>query len=264
MALDLDDRRRAMLAEMGIRVWLLKQPRATPVRPVTVETFAEPPVATSPMAVRNLGAMGWDDLEAAVKACEACELCAHRQQPVFGVGSRYADWMVIGDAPNQMEELDQQPFVEDRGILLDNMLAAIGLARNAELEASAKTVVSVSATDHKKAKRGVLVTHAVKCRPPGDRNPVQGEIDRCGAILRRQIDLVQPKLVLLVGRIAVRSVLQTDQPIGRSRAKAHPVQSTLAVVTYPPEHLIRHPEDKAKAWEDLCLAMNAAEREITR
>ena len=110
----------------------------------------------------------------------------------------------------------------------------------------------------------MFVTHAVKCRPPSDRNPVQGEIDRCGAILRRQIDLVQPKLVLLVGRIAVRSVLQTDQPIGRSRAKARPVQSTLAVVTYPPEHLIRHPEDKAKAWEDLCLAMNAAEREITR
>ena len=110
----------------------------------------------------------------------------------------------------------------------------------------------------------MLVTHAVKCRPPGDRNPVQGEIDRCGAILRRQIDLVQPKLVLLVGRIAVRSVLQTDQPIGRLRGTAHPVQNTLAVVTYPPEHLVRHPQDKAKAWEDLCLAMNAAEREITR
>lgn len=264
MALDLDDRRRAMLAEMGIRVWLLKQPRATPVRPVTVETVAEPPVATPPMAVRNLGAMGWDDLQAAVKTCEACELHAHRQQPVFGVGSRYADWIVIGDVPNQMEERDQQPFVEDRGILLDNMLAAVGLARNAELEASAKTAVPASAADHKRAKRGVFVTHAVKCRPPADRNPVQGEINQCSAILWRQIELVQPKLVLLVGRIAVRSVLQTDQPIGRLRGTVHAAQNTLAVVTYPPEHLIRHPQDKAKAWEDLCLAMNAAEREITR
>ena len=94
--------------------------------------------------------MGWEDLQAAVKTCEACELHAHRQQPVFGVGSRYADWMVIGDAPNQMEERGQQPFVGDSGILLDNMLAAVGLARNAELEASAKTAVPASAADHKK------------------------------------------------------------------------------------------------------------------
>ena len=208
--------------------------------------------------------MGWNDLQAAVKTCEACELHAHRQQPVFGVGSRYADWMVIGDAPNQLEEHDQQPFVEDKGILLDNMLAAIGLARNAELEASAKTAVPLSAAGHRTAKRGVFVTHAVKCRPPCDRNPVQGGINQCSAILRRQIELVQPKLVLLVGRIAVRSVLQTDQPIGRLRGTEHAAQNTLAVVTYPPEHLIRHPQDKAKAWEDLCLAMNAAEREITR
>lgn len=264
MALDLDDRRRAMLAEIGIRVWLPRQPSATSVPPAAADPVATPSIAPPPTVGRTLGAKGWDDLQAAVKACEACEMCAHRQQPVFGVGSRYADWMVIGDAPNQMEERDQQPFVGDRGILLDNMLAAIGLARNAEMDASAKTAVPVSAVQHKKAKRGVFVTHAVKCRPPADRNPMQGEINQCSAILRRQIELVQPKLVLLVGRIAVRSVLQTDQPIGRLRGMAHPVQNTLAVVTYPPEHLIRHPQDKAKAWEDLCLAMSAVEQEVTR
>lgn len=253
-----------MLAEMGIRVWLPKHPSATSVPPAAAEPVAEPSIAPPPTAGRNLGVMGWDDLQAAVKTCEACELHAHRQQPVFGVSSRYADWMVIGDAPNQMEERDQQPFVEDRGILLDNMLAAVGLTRNAELEANAKTGVPASAADHKRAKRGVFVTHAVKCRPPSDRNPVQGEINQCSAILRRQIELVQPKLVLLVGRLAVRSVLHTDQPIGRLRGTAHRVQNTLAVVTYPPEHLIRHPQDKAKAWEDLCLAMSAVEQEVTR
>jgi len=189
--------------------------------------------------------MDWDTLQASVAECRACGLCQGRKNTVFGVGDRSARWMVIGEAPGENEDLQGEPFVGQAGKLLDNMLAAIGLNR---------AVVGAQ-----EGQSGVYIANTLKCRPPGNRNPEPVELQTCAPYLARQVALVQPAIILAMGRFAVQSLLQTTEPIGKLRGRVHQAQGVPVVVTYHPAYLLRNPADKAKAWADLCLALQTAQ-----
>ena len=266
---ELDARARAMLEEMGVRVWWpMPQAQAsvpesdaaspavqdapavqavqaptTPVRAAAVRTQlpeltpAAKPVAMAPGPLPEVQDLGWPALEQAVQQCQACGLCQSRKNTVFGVGDVQAQWMVIGEAPGENEDLQGQPFVGQAGKLLDNMLRAIGLDRQATGQA------------------GVYIANTLKCRPPGNRNPEPQELSTCAPYLVRQVQLVKPRIILAMGRFAVQSLLQTSEPIGKLRGRVHQYQGVPVVVTYHPAYLLRNPADKAKAWADLCLAL---------
>jgi DNA polymerase len=148
------------------------------------------------------------------------------------VGDRNADWLIIGEAPGADEDRLGEPFVGQAGKLLDAMLASIGLARG----------------------DNVYITNVLKSRPPGNRNPEPDEVAACRPYLLAQIELIQPKLILALGRFAAQSLLDTDEAIGRLRGRVHRFQGVPLVVTYHPAYLLRTLSDKARAWEDLCLA----------
>ena len=202
--------------------------------------------------------MDWPQLEATVAACRACGLCEGRTQTVFGVGDRAADWMVIGEAPGENEDRQGQPFVGQAGKLLDAMLAAIGLSRQTAgtTESIAADADPPSADSQKDSNSGVYIANVLKCRPPANRNPQPDEIAQCEPYLRRQVALVQPRIILAMGRFAVQSLLQTTEPIGRLRGRVHPYEGVPVIVTYHPAYLLRALPEKAKAWQDLCLALD--------
>lgn len=283
----LDARQRAMLAEMGVRVWA-PRPMATavaeapvsvplpvsggkrraegaaaapapvraPAAPTSAPVAAErpvapravPPAAPSTAAPAGVSArrpdgverMDWPALQAAVAGCEACGLCRSRRNTVFGVGDTQADWMVIGEAPGEHEDRQGEPFVGAAGQLLDNMLRAIGRSRTGS------------------ADQATYIANVLKCRPPANRNPLPEEVAQCEPFLARQVALVRPKIILAMGRFAVQSILKTDEPIGRLRGRVHQYEGVPVVVTYHPAYLLRTPADKAKAWADLCLALETA------
>lgn len=192
--------------------------------------------------------MDWAELRAAVVGCRACGLCEKRTQTVFGVGHPQAHWMIVGEAPGEQEDAQGEPFVGKAGQLLDRMLAAAGLTR--------QDGDPVHAPDQ--AARQVYIANVLKCRPPGNRNPEPQEVLRCEPYLRRQIALVQPRLILAMGRFAVQSLLGSQEAIGRLRGRIHRLDGLPPViVTYHPAYLLRNPVDKAKAWDDLCLAARA-------
>ena len=174
--------------------------------------------------------MDWDTLQASVAQCRACGLCKSRKNTVFGVGDRQAQG---------------EPFVGQAGKLLDNMLKAIGLSRSVE--------------GAKDGQAGVYIANTLKCRPPGNRNPEPVELTTCAPYLVRQVALVQPRIILAMGRFAVQSLLQTTEPIGKLRGRVHQYQGVPVVVTYHPAYLLRNPADKAKAWADLCLALKTVQ-----
>lgn len=182
----------------------------------------------------------WTILRQKVAACRACSLCETRQQTVFGVGDEQADWMIIGEAPGAEEDRVGEPFVGPAGKLLDSMLAAVGKSRQ----------------------RGVFIANVLKCRPPGNRDPSPEEAERCAPFLRRQIELVAPKLILVLGKVAAQSLLRTDASIASLRGRIHAwhdgALSIPLVVTYHPAYLLRAPVEKAKAWGDLQLALRAS------
>jgi len=185
-----------------------------------------------------------EGLVEAIHACRACGLCEGRQRAVPGVGAMPAGWMVVGEAPGEQEDRQGEPFVGPAGQLLDAMLAAMDLHRAAPEPA-----------------RQVFIANTVKCRPPRNRNPEPAEMDACRPFLLRQIELVNPKLVLLFGRIAAQSLLGTDEALGKLRGRVHRLaDGRPAIVTYHPSYLLRQPQDKLKAWEDLCLAMDTFEQ----
>jgi DNA polymerase len=177
--------------------------------------------------------MDWETLEQTVAACRACGLCEGRRNTVFGVGDRRADWLVVGEAPGEQEDLQGEPFVGPAGQLLDNMLRGIGLARG----------------------QGAYIANVLKCRPPGNRNPEPAEVAQCEPYLRRQVALLQPRIILAMGRFAVQSLLGTTEPIGKLRGRAHQYQGVPVVVTFHPAYLLRNLPEKAKTWADLCLAL---------
>lgn len=174
----------------------------------------------------------WDTLADAVAHCTACKLHTSRTQGVLGVGDQQADWLIIGEAPGAEEDAQGEPFVGQAGKLLDAMLASIGLTRG----------------------DNVYITNILKSRPPGNRNPEPDEIAACRPYLLAQIELIRPKIILALGRVAAQSLLDSDEAVGRLRGKAHQFEGVPLVVTYHPAYLLRNLPDKAKAWEDLCLA----------
>ncbi|MFO1420097.1 MAG: uracil-DNA glycosylase [Candidatus Competibacteraceae bacterium] len=190
-----------------------------------------PPPATGREA--RIARMGWEDLAAEARQCQACGLCATRAQAVFGVGDRRAEWLVVGEAPGADEDRLGEPFVGRAGKLLNPMLLAIGLRREQ-----------------------AYIANILKCRPPENREPTPGEAVCCRPFLERQIALIQPRIILAVGRIAAQNLLDTDTQIGKLRGRVHrfgPARIPL-VVTYHPAYLLRSPREKRKSWDDLRLA----------
>jgi DNA polymerase len=181
--------------------------------------------------------LAWNELPAAVADCQACGLCQSRQRTVAGVGLPGAHWMIVCEAPDAAEEAAGEPATGPAGQLLDAMLRAVGLSREADDVA-----------------RQVVITPAVKCRPPRDRKPDVAELAACAPILARQVALVQPRVILAMGKVAIRQLLGSDEPLGRLRGQVHDYQGAAVIATYDLPYLIRNPGDKAKAWEDLCLA----------
>ena len=185
--------------------------------------------------------MDWEQLRSAVESCTACRLCQGRTQTVFGIGNVQAHWMIVGEAPGEHEDLQGEPFVGKSGQLLDAMLRAIGLTRGEALP-----------------QRQVYIANTVKCRPPGNRNPQPDELMRCEPFLIQQLALLKPRIILAMGKFAVQSLLRSDEPVGRLRGHVHHFQGVPLIVTYHPAYLLRNPQDKARAWDDLCLAVETA------
>jgi DNA polymerase len=251
-----DARRESYLEEMGLGpVWKLRGRASVPDDPSPALPVREPPKAAPPRAAPRRPApvpglsgavkidladdraarilrMEWPELKSAVKACEACGLRKTCTQTVFGVGDEQADWLLVGEAPGAEEDARGEPFVGQAGRLLDNMLAAIGLARG----------------------ENVYICNVLKCRPPGNRNPEPLEVAQCSPHLLRQLELIKPKLILAMGRFAVQTLLGTEASIASLRGRLHRYQGVPLVVTYHPAYLLRNLPDKAKAWEDLCFA----------
>lgn len=264
-----DPRQRAMLAQMGIRVWPAPGrtggPPAADTTPTTqwaqgperaaaadrraADLKVEEPPAVLAAAVDGtreaaIEAMDWPVLQAAVAGCTACGLSRSRQHTVFGVGHEHAHWMIVGEAPGEQEDRVGEPFVGAAGQLLDRMLSSVGLSRAPGAEADPS--------------KQVFIANVLKCRPPVNRNPRPDEVAQCAPFLQRQVALVRPRLILAMGRFAVQALLGSEQPIGRLRGQVHRYQGVPTVVTYHPAYLLRNPVDKARAWEDLCLARELA------
>ena len=217
------------------------EPRAQPTSAVEPPALAR---ATDDRA-RTVSTLDWPALREAVSQCTACALSQGRQQTVFGSGHLQARWMVVGEAPGEQEDLSGLPFVGAAGQLLDRMLAALQLTRAED---------GPQGPDQR-----VYIANTLKCRPPRNRNPLAEESAQCEPFLVRQVELLQPRIILAMGRFAVQSLLQTDEPIGRLRGRVHQYQGVPLVVTYHPAYLLRNLLDKAKAWEDLCLAAQVFE-----
>jgi DNA polymerase len=219
------------LERLGIDVYLPRD--ATPEAAAAREIISTP--GASPVQDIPPGASAdWAELEKRVATCTQCSLHSTRTQTVFGVGNRDADWLVIGEAPGAEEDARGEPFVGRAGQLLNSMLKAIGLSREQ-----------------------VFIANILKCRPPGNRDPRPEEAALCRPFLERQIELIAPKIILAVGRIAAQNLLGTETPIGRLRGRVHTFgrAGIPLVVTYHPAYLLRTPAEKRKAWVDLRLAM---------
>jgi len=274
MTLQLDARQRAMLQEMGVRLFdplpqaplapthgtrpvaaseagafvpgaasapapasaavaavpapVLRAPAAVPAVPVIQRPVAED------VAGLDVGAMDWSTLAETIAGCRECKLCTTRRHAVAGAGAPRADWLIVGEPPDEHEDALGAPFAGDAGKLLDNMLRAAGLG----------------------GRDKVYIANVLRCRPPANRNPEPEELAQCEPFLRRQITLLQPRVILVMGRFAIQTLLQSQEPMGRLRGRAHDYQGVPVVVTYHPANLLRTPADKAKAWADLCLAMD--------
>jgi len=184
-------------------------------------------------AKETLGDLDWPELKQQVRDCNACRLRAGCTQTVFGVGDEKADWLFVGEGPGADEDAQGEPFVGQAGKLLDNMLVAIGLKRG----------------------KNVYIANIVKCRPPENRTPAADEIAQCMPYLQRQIELIQPKMIVALGKVASNALLGRDATLASLRGKVHVYQGTKLVVTYHPAYLLRSPTEKAKAWQDLCFAV---------
>ena len=303
--LHLDKRQRAMLAEMGVRVWspmseaavmgapavetLAVDTSASASADVVVQAHAEEAqsfAAASELATQaianaagyeqtarhipaplakaepapiliqrpeGIDQMDWSALHTTVSGCQACALCGSRKNTVFGVGASapegqtpQVDWLIVGEAPGENEDLQGEPFVGQAGKLLDNMLSAMQLSRTGQRTEQGG---------------GVYIANVLKCRPPGNRNPKPEEVAQCLPYLERQVALLKPKMILAMGRFAVQALLRETQPdvettpLGKLRGRVYQYQNVPVVVTYHPAYVLRNLPEKAKVWADLCLAM---------
>jgi uracil-DNA glycosylase family 4 len=243
-----DPRQHAYLKAMGIDIWVRRDaaPAVHLVLPVE-DTFTKRKVSTAEITSEiatpsvpdmdraNVNALDWPGLAQQVANCQLCDLHATRKQAVFGVGNQQADWLIIGEAPGADEDRQGEPFVGRAGQLLNAMLKAIGLTREQ-----------------------VYIANILKCRPPNNRDPSPEEAACCSPYLQRQIELIQPRLILALGRIAAQRLLQTNTSLARLRGKVHTLETTQSsvIVTYHPAYLLRSPAEKRKAWQDLQFAQH--------
>lgn len=188
--------------------------------------------APSRPALPGVETLDWEALTERVANCRLCGLCEKRTQTVFGVGDREADWLLVGEAPGQQEDLQGEPFVGQAGKLLDNMLRASALRRG----------------------ENVYIANVLKCRPPNNRDPEADEVASCEPYLKRQVALLKPRVIVVMGRFAAQSILRTQASIASLRGRVHEYEGVPVIVTYHPAYLLRSLPDKAKAWTDWCLA----------
>ena len=230
------------LKEMGIDVWVDKDKEVVNVaQQVAVESLKDEKVEPVKEAIQKPVQTPIADfpeelaaLKKEVSVCTQCELHQTRTQTVFGVGHPQADWLIIGEAPGADEDKQGEPFVGRAGQLLNSMLLAMGLQREQ-----------------------VFIANILKCRPPNNRDPKPDEVVACESYLRQQIELIKPKIILAVGRIAAQNLLKLDTPIGKMRGNQYqyPDSELPVIVTYHPAYLLRSPREKRKVWEDLKAAM---------
>jgi uracil-DNA glycosylase family 4 len=238
------------LHAMGIESWILHAP-ASAVSPVSA---AQPVLATPapifspepslpapvpkitpvepPLPAPVVFSDSWQHLQADVASCQKCPLCQTRTQTVFGSGNQKATWLFIGEAPGEQEDLQGLPFVGVAGTLLTEMIRAMGLQREQ-----------------------VYIANIVKCRPPKNRDPHVEEIVACQPFLQRQLALLQPKILVAVGRIAAQQLLNTHEPLAKLRGKVYQFNQIPLLVVYHPAYLLRDLRQKSKAWQDLQVAM---------
>jgi len=248
----IDERQQQYLQAMGIQTWIRRDAAAKPELlevselDSTPEPSVTPDIGNPPAgSVRlppgdDVYSYNWDQLKGAVRQCIACDLHATRKNTVFGVGDEQADWMVVGEAPGADEDRQGEPFVGKAGQLLNNMLLAIGLKR-----------------------QQVYIANILKCRPPNNRDPRPEEVLKCEPYLKRQVELVNPKIILAVGRIAAHNLLKTETSLSRLRGQCfyYGDNNTPLVVTYHPAYLLRSPKEKRKAWQDLLYAQSISRGE---
>ncbi len=232
----IEEKRLYYLDQMGIQAWVPQTNIGTPqvVEEVIAEGVIEKELNFEQTSQQKITSANLDELKLTVSNCTQCELHRTRTQTVFGVGHPAAEWLIIGEAPGADEDRLGEPFVGRAGQLLTSMLRAMGLAREE-----------------------VFIANILKCRPPNNRDPQANEINSCSSYLRQQIELIQPKIILVVGRIAAQSLLNVDTPIGKMRGKKFTYQDTNipVVATYHPAYLLRSPQQKRSAWEDLKFAL---------
>jgi DNA polymerase len=229
------------LERMGLGpVWQLRSQADESVAMAVTDATAHVANEFATELSTDLAALDWDDLEATIRDCARCGLCRGRTHAVPGVGDRKASWLFVGEGPGRSEDLEGEPFVGPAGKLLDNMLKAMQLARGVD----------------------TYIANIVKCRPVdadgSDRPPVQNEVAACRPFLERQIDLIKPTVIVVLGKTAATSLLGLNEEtsLASLRGESHSYQGIPVVVTYHPAYLLRKPEDKAKSWRDLCLAQS--------
>ncbi|MDO9311510.1 MAG: uracil-DNA glycosylase [Nitrosomonas sp.] len=237
----MNTRRRQILKELNLLpVWQQKsgtrkqnqslEPQSSEVR----NLISSPDPREDSQQRQEIHQMNWDQLRLAVSQCTACPLHQTRTQTVLGAGDENADWLFVGEGPGEREDATGEPFVGQAGKLLDQMLAAIKLNRGQQ----------------------VYITNIVKCRPPSNRNPSANEADQCSAYLTKQIALIKPKLIVALGKVAAKNLLQCEDSISSLRGKIHDYSGIPLIVTYHPAYLLRALPEKAKAWKDLCFAQS--------
>jgi DNA polymerase len=227
-------RRLRYLDALGVDVWQHRNRSTTEDEGASPPAVAETEPDTAPDASADaVAGLGWPDLEQAVAECRRCGLCEGRNRTVFGCGDRAAEWMVVGEAPGAEEDRQGEPFVGAAGQLLTAMLRAAGFGREQ-----------------------VFIANTLKCRPPRNRDPQVAELAACRPYLERQIALVKPRLLLVVGRVAAQALLGVDSPMARLRGRVQrlPGSDVPLVATYHPAYLLRSPGEKRRAWQDLLLA----------
>ena len=182
----------------------------------------------------------WAQLEENVASCTSCSLCQDRMKTVFGAGDKNADWLIVGDVPSAEEGTQGDPFIGLSGKLLDNMLEAVNLKRSSN----------------------IYIANIVKCGPSGNRNLDNSEVRQCEPFLIRQIELIKPKLIIVLGEIAAQNLLGTSATIDSFRGRLHEYSGIPLIVTYHPSYLLRIQSDKEKVWQDLCFARNIMQKEL--
>jgi len=228
-----NERRLRYLQAMDIDVWVERKPATANPGPVGASASV-PELDSRPEPVTTAvpdELPGWGALRAEVVNCTACTLHETRTQTVFGVGPETVDWLFVGEAPGADEDAQGEPFVGRAGKLLNAMLFALGLQREQ-----------------------VFIANVLKCRPPNNRDPRPEEVAACESFLQRQIKLLQPKIIVALGRHAAHSLLKTEMALSKLRGQIHSYENTPLIVTYHPAYLLRSPAEKAKAWQDLCMA----------